>query len=329
MIRSLGNLLYGSTRAEFKSAFGLDESVARLRQATKRSVFSVWAEQAATGPVSESKVRLQRVIPLVGNSFKPFFIGRFEVRNGAVYLSGRFTTLAFTKVFMTFWLAAVALAAIAFVVRAVETRGAQSAGALATLGMFAGGVLVVALGKWFARNDVPWLSSVIRAALQSPDDAGTLTAGPVTVPPATGAPGVPLVLRVSALVLLAYAVVCLWIAASDVSYFRAAGGKETVLRHFSSPYSRAGIGAYGLMAFGAALGVYRRRIWGWAAVLLIIAVGGVLSIVQALTSHDFPDIASMKIIFSVGSVVVAVFWGRWWYAQKIHFEASAKAADAR
>jgi hypothetical protein len=44
--------------------FGLGESVAHLRAAAKRSASGVLAEPAASGPVSESRVRLQRVIPL-------------------------------------------------------------------------------------------------------------------------------------------------------------------------------------------------------------------------------------------------------------------------
>jgi hypothetical protein len=34
---------------------------------------------------------LRRVVPMVGNSFKPFFIGRFEVRNDVTMLVGRFS----------------------------------------------------------------------------------------------------------------------------------------------------------------------------------------------------------------------------------------------
>jgi hypothetical protein len=56
-------LLYESTAAEFRSAYGLDESVERLRAATKRSVFSSLGETVAVGKVSKEGVRLQRVIP--------------------------------------------------------------------------------------------------------------------------------------------------------------------------------------------------------------------------------------------------------------------------
>jgi hypothetical protein len=60
-------LLYDSTPAEFRSAYRVAESVERLSAATKRSVFSALEETTAVGKVSV--VRLQRVIPMMGNSF--------------------------------------------------------------------------------------------------------------------------------------------------------------------------------------------------------------------------------------------------------------------
>src|ERR1039457_4901867 len=103
MLRSFVRLLYQSTPAEFRSAYRLAESVERLRAATKRSVFSALGETAAVGTVSESGVRLQRVIPMMSNSFRPFFIELFEVRDGATMLTGRFTVSPVVKIFMTIW----------------------------------------------------------------------------------------------------------------------------------------------------------------------------------------------------------------------------------
>jgi hypothetical protein len=48
-------------------------------------------------------VQLQRAIPMVRNSFKPFFVGRFEFKNGRIVLVGHFTMHWFVKIFMTFW----------------------------------------------------------------------------------------------------------------------------------------------------------------------------------------------------------------------------------
>ena len=97
------HFLYDSTPAEFRSAYGIAESVERLGAATKRSVFSALGETTAVGKVSEKVVRLQRVIPMVGNSFKLFFIGHFEVRGEVTVLIGKFAMLPLVKVFMSFW----------------------------------------------------------------------------------------------------------------------------------------------------------------------------------------------------------------------------------
>src|SRR5256885_5120483 len=104
MVKRLFNFLYRDVPAQFPSDFSLMASVERLRRRTKRTVFSALFRQAAVGPVTESKVRLQRVIPLFRNSFKPIFVGRFEHSHGRVILQGRFTMFLFSKIFMTAWL---------------------------------------------------------------------------------------------------------------------------------------------------------------------------------------------------------------------------------
>src|SRR5580698_10562600 len=116
MIHYLRGLLYESRPAEFRSAYGIDKSVERLRAATKRSSFAAIGEAAAVGKVSPEGVRLQRVTPMVRNSFKPFFVGRFESRDGVTLLTGQFGMSLFTKIFMTFWLGMVALFGVGLLV---------------------------------------------------------------------------------------------------------------------------------------------------------------------------------------------------------------------
>jgi hypothetical protein len=113
-------------------------------------------------------VRLQRVIPMVGNSFKPFFIGRFELRDGQLVLAGNFTMPLIVKVFMTVWFGAIGVFAC------TALLGARSEGPKAGFFVFqpfvmlGTGLALVAVGKWFARNDVVWLPKVIEGALASP-----------------------------------------------------------------------------------------------------------------------------------------------------------------
>ena len=164
MIRTLLGFIYSSIPAEFKSTYGLTESVTRLRAATRRSAFGVLGQQAAAGPVSESRVRLQRVIPMVGNSFKPFFFGRFEVRGDGVYLTGRFTMLGLVKAFMTFWFGSVLAFGVALAISEINIHGGHWLPALSGLVMFGAGVGLVGFGKWLAINDVAWLSNIVRSA---------------------------------------------------------------------------------------------------------------------------------------------------------------------
>ncbi len=71
MFRWFVCLLYDSTPAEFRSAYGLAESVEQLSAATKRSVFTVLAETTAVGMVSE-KVYNSLGIPLAAGVLYPF-----------------------------------------------------------------------------------------------------------------------------------------------------------------------------------------------------------------------------------------------------------------
>lgn len=75
MFRWFVRLLYDSTLAKFRSAYGLAESVGRLSAATKRWPLFNFGNTMAVGRVSTDSVRLRRVIPMVHNSFQPVFTG--------------------------------------------------------------------------------------------------------------------------------------------------------------------------------------------------------------------------------------------------------------
>jgi len=175
MIKRFFSFLYGDIPAQFQSDFPLRESVQRLRDRTRRSVFSSLFRQGAVGPITESRVRLQRHVPWFGNSFKPIFVGRFYHSQGRVVLEGRFTMFLFSKVFMTVWLAFALVWTILAALAALKGAGQNPAGSqhdLVGLLIPLGGVLFFLAGIgfvrgcwWLSRNDMAFLESVIRGAL--------------------------------------------------------------------------------------------------------------------------------------------------------------------
>jgi hypothetical protein len=164
VIQWFRDLLYGSVPASFDSAFGLEESVQRLADATGRSVFSHMFVERAVGTVTPHRVSLRRVVPLASNSYKPFFIGAFETQGGRAVLVGRFTMNRWVKVFMSFWFGFL----VVWTLLALFSFAARIApwwDPLIGVAMMGFGVVLLRGAKWFTRNDVAWLSNVIRAAL--------------------------------------------------------------------------------------------------------------------------------------------------------------------
>jgi len=162
-VRWLFDFLYGSVPAEFESRFGLEESVRRLSIATRRFVFLI-TKQVAVGRVSENWVSLSRVMPFYGNFF--YFFGGFHEHNGRVVLSGRFALSWFAKAFMTFWLG-FTLLWTSLAMLAVFARGDLTLWLFPLIGavMFGAGLTFVWFLKRMSRNDIAWLSRVIRDSL--------------------------------------------------------------------------------------------------------------------------------------------------------------------
>jgi hypothetical protein len=319
MISWILQLLYGSTPAEFKSSVGFEESITRLRAATKRSVFSALTQEAAVGPVNETRVRLQHVIPMVGNSFKPFFFGHFEVRGGEVCLSGRFSMLPVVKIFMTLWLG---FALFFSVLALLGTLKGRCSGftPLAGIGMFCLGVGFVWAARQFSRNDVAWLSNVISTALGTPKDEGPLAAAITIDPVLSGQAQTPSVLRKIAGILALIGIVNLVIAylgpeALNPAHWGAPGGDRSPAPNL--------IAAHGIFLMLLAVGVYRRKLMAWKLGFAYLAVSWCVTVWQIFGNYGFaalPENVWFKVIFSVVALLVVVMWGLWWYGLKSHFE---------
>jgi len=305
--------LYESTPAEFRSAYGIAESVERLSAATKRSVFAAFGETAAVGKVSEKSVRLQRVIPMVGNSFKPFFTGRFEVRDGVTVLAGRFGMMLWAKVFMTVWFGLMSLFVVGVLLGGLKPQGPQATFFMwQPFLMLGGGVALVWVGRWFARNDVAWLSGVIGTALGAPGSAAPITGDALSK---TDSDAVPATLKVAAL-------------------FLAASGAMALVAGFAGPHVWPSMQeledtpavlklgnwnfVYAIVVMSLALGIWRRRPWAWWGGFLLLGLSVCVSFFAMPSMRGGPPVA-FKVIFAVMSCVVVGVWGRWWYAQRRHF----------
>jgi hypothetical protein len=323
MIRWCLDLLYGSVSVEWESAYPLEESVVRLRAVTLRSAFSALAGPAAVGTVSESGVKLQRVIPMVHNSFKPFFLGRFVKRGERVFLTGRFTMLLITKVFMSLWfglLASVSVTALVSMLAVPAEKPGRFSLVLGPWLMIAFGIGMLRLAKWFCRNDVQWLTNVIRRAISTADSAaGAETLG--GTPSLHGAGGQPTVLTIAAAVLGLMGMLNLvgctfgWPPHREGSMGLWAGP-------LSSETLRYAIALQGVCLLATAVGVYRRALLAWKAVFLLIASACLWSSAGLfLLKEDTGPPLFIRIVFAVASAFVILYWGRWWNAQRVHFAA--------
>lgn len=262
------------------------------------------------GKVSEGSVRLQRVIPMLGNSFKPFFLGRFQRSGEKVQLVGRFTMLPITKVFMTIWFAMVALASVGLLFGLTSTVPAPAI--LAPFAMIGGGVAMVAFGKWLARNDTAWLSEVIEGALRSPEASAAARGATTPADPAA----VPATLKLAAMFLAASGVMAaFWgLMMPQLSPIPTLNGAVP-------PFPSLGRWplVYPGVAVVLALGVWRRRPWAWWGFFVLLGLSACWPVYAMRVTADFRAPLAMKVTFTAMCGVITLLWGRWWYGQRRYF----------
>lgn len=316
MFRWIKNFWTGSGPVEFMSAFGMNESVERLRAATRRWSFPFATQECAAGTVKENCVSLQRVIPMVGNSFKPFFMGRFEQRQGKVVLRGRFTMRLFVKVFMAFWFGMLALFMVAGSVAAMASPKAAMF-PLTAVGMMAFGVGLTALGRWLSRNDPAWLADVIRTALRVLPDtsAPSQEAG---LAGNTAAGKTPVFIYTMTWLFVLFGLLGIVSAITGIQTYRG-DPAGSVIAHYANETLRMVVGAGSIAMLGVTYGIYRRMLFAWWLGFVLLAGNMLYSIVSQLVRTNLGDARVPALVFGGFSVVIGVFWGRWWYAQRNHF----------
>ncbi len=320
--------LFGSIPAEFTSDFSMEESVERLRAVVKRSIFQALFEEAGVGKVTANRVSLQRVIPMVGNSFKPFFIGSFRTRGQRVVLSGRFTVLPLVKVFMAFWFGDLGLMIVVAGIPLLIAGNPNGALAfLFLLGFTALGYGMVRLGQWFARNDLAWLSALIRRALVKEEVSA------IAIPIYAASPGRQpvgfLFLKIAFVFLI---LACLVSAATGIRSIHT-GQQGLVVAYFDEDWERiwptlmAGLGMVFLY------GLQSRAWFAWRLGLVMWVVSGIVALSRGIHRAwnnpwlQPPGRWFLTIFWIIGVALVGTYWTIWWVKQKDYFQPSPGEMD--
>jgi hypothetical protein len=255
---------------------------------------------------------------MVRNSFKPFLIGQFVKRGEHVFLVGRFTMLGFVKVFMTVWFGFLVAFGVAAPFAQTASKSATLALVFGPITMCCFGVGLVWFGKWLARNDAAWLADVVKRAIGATADSSD---GAPTIPAATSPPvlaGRPMVVIVTAGVLGLMGV---------MNFVGVVSGMRSASRdsfQFASIYTSAAFryaaAAEGALLLAIAVGIFMRSRIAWMAGFLMIASAWAYSVASLFLMNDKmgPPLA-IKIAFAGFGLLVTAYWGRWWYAQRVHF----------
>ncbi len=242
---------------------------------------------------------------MAGNPFQPVFSGRFEVRDGDVFLAGRFALPVWARLFWTCWSAFTVLSAAFAVVRVVVKQASHDdLLSLASLVPLAGlGVGLLAFSRWLARKDCPWLSEVIQKALRAPRQDALLHQE-----------------RAGAEAEASHAtrVFAAGFALFGVLAFTAVMRPASDGSVLSGTTGRLFVSLLGLVLLAIAVGVFQRRLAAWRVGLAVIGALGLLNPVWLLANPP-PMPLPAKLFLGVGSVIVAGGWGLWWYAQRVHF----------
>jgi hypothetical protein len=161
MARPLYELFFGSAGIEFESDYSLAESVERLQEVSRA------LSPAIRGTVAETYVSIHRADPPARQDFRPWFFGRFLVRNGRVVLRGGYAMHVGARILLGLWIAGCAYALWRSAFAAIEET-ASPALLLVPLGLLAAGALLAWFGRRTTRDDPAWISEVITRTLKLP-----------------------------------------------------------------------------------------------------------------------------------------------------------------
>ena len=165
-------MFYWKIGAEYESSYSIEESVKRLQDVTQHDRSFFCLRKGVYGKVTRDYVSLCRFVPYMRNSFKPFFVGKFQHSRGRVVLKGVYSMHIFVKVFLGVWFS---MPIVSFITRVVPIFDEilngernispliRSSGALEIL-LF--GIGLVLVGQLFSRNDIIYISKFINDNLK-------------------------------------------------------------------------------------------------------------------------------------------------------------------
>ncbi|MES2135178.1 MAG: hypothetical protein V4449_03000 [Patescibacteria group bacterium] len=160
-----------SENIQFECVVSMEEALKRLAEKLqKQSVFifltSTVSHPSLMGQITKNSVKLHRVVPFLGNIYKPIFYGRFNNKNGKIVLEGMFTMSPIAKISTLLFLTI--FVAIEIIMLPV---GFAQADPSAILLLFAIPIIAflpvcfLFLGRRLARNDMEWISNHIKSTL--------------------------------------------------------------------------------------------------------------------------------------------------------------------
>ena len=121
-----------------------------------------------------------------------------------------------------------------------------------------------------------------------------------------------------AIVLALLAVMVSVSAITGIQSYRAGPG-GAVVAHYDDMTSRYLSGLFSMSLQGLAYGIYKRRMLAWRRVFVIIGGTWVSQLVVFFMDGTQPVPTLVLALFRAVSVLIMIVWGRWWYAQRVHF----------
>lgn len=136
--------------------------------------FSFTGSHPVVGRVDGMSFRIRKRI-CYRNSFQTFLTGSMQSHGAGTLILGKFGMHRFVRTFMSIWFGGVAvLGSILFMVALFTIFSGSSShrsldwlGVVVPLLLFAGGIVIVRVGEYFARDEARFLTNFLREALQA------------------------------------------------------------------------------------------------------------------------------------------------------------------